>query len=289
MEKEFAGTFEGGISQFRMYVEPLGSDEIKHNFDIIKNDFGMFDPDCPDCGGDFCEIDDFTFEIGDTNLIDLSINVVLSPGSIVANILVTTKLPVPNDIIVNFDINLIFNGGRSVIVPISLTLLSGQSSVTTQLTIDEDYFDLVESTDIGNILVDTSNIDNIDIRVKSEKLIEFTTPITPRIPIVYYGKYARQSFIIDELNLLNTFVTNKIRDNYLLYDNTPGYCYLLVPNTLEQPTLFRNSNEGCTKFMIPFIKIDEINITNTNGQNLLYFVYRSFVSTRGVVDVWICD
>ena len=39
------------------------SDEVKHNFNILKNKFGMFDPDCPDCGDDFCEVDDFTFEI----------------------------------------------------------------------------------------------------------------------------------------------------------------------------------------------------------------------------------
>jgi hypothetical protein len=79
LEQNFGGTFEGGISQFRMYVEPLTGDEIKHNFDLLKDKFRMFDPDCPDCGGEFCETDDFDYVIGpittttttifDTNLL----------------------------------------------------------------------------------------------------------------------------------------------------------------------------------------------------------------------------
>lgn len=66
LEQNFGGTFEGGISQFRMYVEPLSGDEIKHNFLLLKDKFNMFDPDCPDCGGEFCEIDDFGYVIGTT-------------------------------------------------------------------------------------------------------------------------------------------------------------------------------------------------------------------------------
>ena len=66
LEQNFGGTFEGGISQFRMYVEPLTGDEIKHNFDLLKDKFRMFDPNCPDCGEGFCEVDDFTYFIGTT-------------------------------------------------------------------------------------------------------------------------------------------------------------------------------------------------------------------------------
>ena len=49
IEPNFAGTFDGGISQFRMYVEPLNSAEIWHNFEILKTKFQMFDPRCPNC------------------------------------------------------------------------------------------------------------------------------------------------------------------------------------------------------------------------------------------------
>jgi hypothetical protein len=49
LEKYFAGTFDGGISQFNYYVKPLTSDEVKHNFKLNKGRYNLFDWDCPDC------------------------------------------------------------------------------------------------------------------------------------------------------------------------------------------------------------------------------------------------
>jgi hypothetical protein len=49
LEQNFAGTFNGAISQFRMYTTPLDSSQIKHNFKILKDTFLMFNPDCPSC------------------------------------------------------------------------------------------------------------------------------------------------------------------------------------------------------------------------------------------------
>jgi hypothetical protein len=63
LEQNFGGTFEGGISQFRMYVSPLSAPEVKHNFKLLKDVFDMFNPDCPDCGKNFCPTNDFTYEI----------------------------------------------------------------------------------------------------------------------------------------------------------------------------------------------------------------------------------
>ena len=65
IEQNFAGTFEGGISQFRMYVTPLSAPEVKHNFSLLKNVFRMFNPDCPDCSTEVCLTDDFTYDIID--------------------------------------------------------------------------------------------------------------------------------------------------------------------------------------------------------------------------------
>lgn len=67
IEENFAGTFEGGISQFRMYVEPLSAPEVKHNFKILNEKFNMFDPDCPDCSTAVCEVNDFTYVISETS------------------------------------------------------------------------------------------------------------------------------------------------------------------------------------------------------------------------------
>ena len=39
LEENFAGTFDGAISQFRFYTEPLSAPEVKHNFKLLKNKF----------------------------------------------------------------------------------------------------------------------------------------------------------------------------------------------------------------------------------------------------------
>jgi hypothetical protein len=49
LEKYFAGTFDGGISQFRFYNKPLLSPEVQHNFRILKNEYNLFNPFCPSC------------------------------------------------------------------------------------------------------------------------------------------------------------------------------------------------------------------------------------------------
>jgi surface protein len=49
LEKYFAGTFDGGISQFNYYVKPMTADEVKHNYKLNKARYNLFDWDCPDC------------------------------------------------------------------------------------------------------------------------------------------------------------------------------------------------------------------------------------------------
>lgn len=49
MEKIFGGTFMGGISQFRMYVEPLSPPQVQHNYRILKDKFDLYDFWCPNC------------------------------------------------------------------------------------------------------------------------------------------------------------------------------------------------------------------------------------------------
>ena len=49
MEPNFAGTFMGSVSQFRMYAEPLSAPQIQHNFRLLKDRFDLFDFWCPEC------------------------------------------------------------------------------------------------------------------------------------------------------------------------------------------------------------------------------------------------
>jgi hypothetical protein len=49
IEQNFGGTFMGSISEFRMYIEPLVSSQIQHNYRILKDKYQFFDVDCPTC------------------------------------------------------------------------------------------------------------------------------------------------------------------------------------------------------------------------------------------------
>jgi len=66
LEQNFGGTFDGGISQFRFYVEPLTYPEVIHNFDILKNQFSLFDYRCPDCNEIL--INDITYVKNETQI-----------------------------------------------------------------------------------------------------------------------------------------------------------------------------------------------------------------------------
>jgi hypothetical protein len=66
IEPTFGGTFDGAISQFRMYTEPLSYPEVIHNFDILKSPFLLFDYGCPDCSDGL--INDICITVSGENL-----------------------------------------------------------------------------------------------------------------------------------------------------------------------------------------------------------------------------
>ena len=49
MEPNFGGTFMGGISKMRFYIEPLSSPQVQHNFRIERDAYNLFDFWCPNC------------------------------------------------------------------------------------------------------------------------------------------------------------------------------------------------------------------------------------------------
>ena len=46
IQKNFAGTWDGGISQFRYYLEPLSFDEVYHNYLVNKDRYSLVDCAC---------------------------------------------------------------------------------------------------------------------------------------------------------------------------------------------------------------------------------------------------
>jgi hypothetical protein len=68
----------------------------------------------------------------------------------------------------------------------------------------------------------------------------------------------------------------------------PGYVFILIPKEGLMPTEFRNSESGCSGFIIPIMSLGEI-VINENSVNTTYLIYKTFVTTSAQVDVWICD
>jgi hypothetical protein len=52
----------GDISAFRMYVEPLNASQVKHNFKILKERYGLLNPECPNCAI-IVPANDLTYEL----------------------------------------------------------------------------------------------------------------------------------------------------------------------------------------------------------------------------------
>lgn len=105
---------------------------------------------------------------------------------------------------------------------------------------------------------------------------------------VYYGKSPSQSIS----SISNTFSlkeTESLSNSLLEFNTDRGFCYIAVPSTMEQPRIFRNSDDGCDGFLVPFIRVEDIEILDSSNNVNIYYVYRSFVSTSSSVNIWVCE
>ena len=114
-----------------------------------------------------------------------------------------------------------------------------------------------------------------------------STPTT--IPKIYFGKSVNANFNSGDELLLSTIDTSQTTNLYLEIPSGPGYFYILIPSTSNQPSIFRNSNWGCNGNVIPITTKPDINIIDNLGNSTIYSIYRSYVSTFAKVDVWLCE
>ena len=129
IEQNFAGTFEGAISQFRMYVTPLTAPEIKHNFDLLKNTFRMFNPDCPNCENP-CPPNDFTYQIIEPTTTTTTTSPITTTTTTIIPTTTTTTILTP------------FGLGRELSVDKrDLNYLISNKLPTPKISISERYWD----------------------------------------------------------------------------------------------------------------------------------------------------
>jgi len=449
LEQNFGGTFEGGISQFRMYVEPLGSDEVKHNFKLLKDKFLMFDPDCPDCQTKFCLPNDFTYEIipvpsptplptttptptptpSPSPLPQLIVNILLEilPGSVILKATVTYNTGLPNDTYIYFDAILTTKTNEIIVVPKRVLINSGTMMGVFETTLDLD-FDSIEDV----VFIEEAQIVGHDITPDFINEIRKHTPptntptntptptttptstptptptptstntptptptptstntptptptntptptptatpgatptptptntptptptstntptptstttptptptstttptptptststptptptptptstttptptptptptstITPTPtptpspsvgPTIYFGKLSTPDFTAGQESLLSGTQSFDSTNIHIMIPQGGGYGYYLIPEDMTQPSLVRNSSEGCAGFVVPIISKPNVTIPDIFGNLTIYKVYRTYVSTYAQVDLWLCE
>lgn len=295
LESNFAGTFEGKISQLRFYEKALNLLEIRNNLYVdcdrycVKASYGgaqIVHPDTILCGPD-------VIYSPDPSLI-IELKAILTPGSINITYIATSSEILTEDLTLNFTNTLGVIYGDPIVVNGSITIKSGDRVGNLFISLDEDYNRL---TDEYNVL-EVEYVTNEYLNISREDVVIYTQPVHPKpdgdMYKVYYGKLSKTTINESDINDLVFDVVEQIVSSHLSLPEISGYGYILIPQTMNQPSLFRNSNEGCQGFAIPMISQGQITLINdinsdNQDQEIIYNIYRTYVSTHAEVDIWLCN
>jgi surface protein len=263
LEKYFAGTFDGGISQFNYYIKPMTADEVKHNYKLNKTRYNLFDWDCPNCDvlvpecdlsavvyeyttttttipittttttviplcditydivplptcleyfvtddgfylitedGNFivtendpCCFDNLLDENGDImitengqylifdngNCITLTLDAYYNPGSVVIDYVLLSSSIAPDEVSVSFTNTLGVLSGSPIEVKSSVTLLSGNTSGSTQVILPSNFSNLDGTSTFANTNVSQSG-GSFSFNVNKNPIFPQPTP-TPSV------------------------------------------------------------------------------------------------------------
>jgi hypothetical protein len=457
IEQNFAGSFDGAISQFRMYITPLSAPEVKHNFLILKNIFRTFNPDCPDCTTVECLPNDLTYDITEhytttTTTVILQplaflITVSVIPGSIIANYTIRINKILRYDVTLSFTCGFLMKSGNVIydnqVVTINAgnILVSGQSIINDQYSnfdrkvlfsqpiihndvdVSEITFDFGSETEDEIVLLPTPTptptvtttptttptvtptitstptltpwptktatptntptpsitptitvTPTISLTPTNTPTVTPTNTVTPTItstpgltptstptisvsptstitptvtptntptntptvtptitptttntptitptstitptvtptvtttptvtptltptssPIVentiYFGKLSSVNVTANNVSGFSTTEQSTGVNYFVTIPNSPGYGYILIPQYMSQPSMFRDSLSGCNGFVIPIINQDLLEIIDNLGNSSIYRVYRTYVSTSAALNIWLCE
>jgi hypothetical protein len=279
IQKNFAGSFIGGISKFRFYSEPLDVTKLRCNFYYDSDRYGVT-TDLP------------TENHIPSDQIEINVQIIAeyTEGSIISTYTAITDTILVNDLDISFINKLHLKNGSKIQVNPQITIKSGETIGLTTLTINDDFSKLSGEFEINSVIYNGTNIDKIKTSTNvTIKPITVTPPPTPIVDSIYYGKLTTPNFVSSGLTTFNRIDVYEGRNLFVTLPLGAGYGYILISNNLEQPVLFRNSNEGCAGFIIPMSNLGTTTINDINGNSIIYNIYRTFVSTRANVDIWLCD
>ena len=143
MEPTFGGTFMGGISQFRMYTEPLSSPQIQHNFRILKDKFNLYDFWCDNCK--------------DCTVEEIDISGSFNPGSIVYSFDASATTICNEDYNISFTCLLDTVTGGTITFDENITILKGNSTGSTGIKTLNDY-EFSALTETGSYVLSATTV-----------------------------------------------------------------------------------------------------------------------------------
>jgi len=316
IQENFAGTFKGDVATFKMYGCVLDVTLIRYEFEKTKSRFGLAEGEVIYIDDIAVDIDfyatfypgsivvhyiaktkqplvesitfDFTNEVGviSGGTIVIEDTIYIPKGGTSGSTIVTLDDDyerLSDDYVVstfNYKSNKKMSIKRNDIVKYNKPVKSFTADIPGQ-TLPTKGESIIEQIGEGNGNSGNGNSGNGNSGNQSE------TPEIQRYKY-YYGKSTQFNVdVSDIINLLDTYKTEVV-NNHIELPEGNGYGYIIIPINMTQPTMFRNSENGCNGFAIPMLYQGEISIGEPNN-DIMYKMYRTYVPTHAKVDVWLCE
>jgi hypothetical protein len=117
------------------------------------------------------------------------------------------------------------------------------------------------------------------------------TPSPTPVPSgIYYGKFTGTTVTSGQVvsNLTFIYLSPAI-NNYVSIGFGSAYSYILIPTSLQQPSGFVSSTNGCDGLVVPMNNIGQVTINNLNGFPVVYNIYRTFYQATSNLNIWMCS
>ena len=141
--------------------------------------------------------------------------------------------------------------------------------------------------------ISPSTISMYQIKATNNKLVQFTGTINGNWKNRwYYGKSVNASLTPTQITgLTNTGLISTVVSTAITFasGSISEYLYVVIPNSLGQPTDWRDSTTGCFGNNIPYTNISATSITNIYGVSTTYNIYRSTNQIASAQNVWLCS
>ena len=86
---------------------------------------------------------------------------------------------------------------------------------------------------------------------------------------VYYGKSTKIGVEETDITNLEYKLTTQIVNSHIELSEGNGYGFIIIPASMNQPSMFRNSEDGCNGFAIPMIDQGSIDIGEIGDETSL--------------------